>query len=41
MNEQIMINVYVSLVRAGRRTLDQVPANLRAAVEAALNEPAA
>ena len=40
MAEQIMIPVYVALVKAGRRTLDQVHANLRDAVETTLNEPA-
>jgi hypothetical protein len=40
MAEQIMIPIYVALVKAGRRTLDQVPANLRGAVEMTLNEPA-
>lgn len=37
--ENIMVPVYVALIRAGRRTLDQVPTNLRSAVEAALDEP--
>ncbi|MDU7245592.1 MAG: CD1375 family protein [Clostridia bacterium] len=32
-----MIAVYVALIRAGRRTLEQVPISLRASVEAALN----
>lgn len=40
MSAQVMTQVYVALIRAGRRTLDQVPANLRDAVEAALNGPA-
>lgn len=33
-----MVKIYVNLVKAGRRTLDDVPAPLRAAVEAALGE---
>lgn len=33
-----MIEVYVILVRAGRRTLEQVPSNLRDAVATRLAE---
>ena len=33
-----MIEVYVALVKSGKRTVESVPANLRAAVEAALKE---
>lgn len=34
--EQAMVPVYASLVKAGLRTLDSIPANLQAAVQAAL-----
>jgi hypothetical protein len=40
MAEQIMIDVYVTLIKAGKRTIEQVPATLRGAVETTLNEPA-
>lgn len=33
-----MINIYVTLVKAGRRTLDQVPAHLREEVKKMLEE---
>lgn len=32
-----MIEVYVRLIKAGRRTIDSVPQKLRAAVEEALH----
>lgn len=34
---KIMVDVYVALIINGRRTIDQVPANLRPAVLAELN----
>ena len=33
-----MVALYVKLIRAGRKTLDDVPEKLRDAVEAALEE---
>lgn len=33
-----MVKVYVDLIRAGKKTLDQVPAQWREAVAAALKE---
>ncbi|MDU7505005.1 MAG: CD1375 family protein [Clostridia bacterium] len=33
-----MIHIYVTLVKAGRRTLDQVPAHLREEVKKMLEE---
>jgi hypothetical protein len=36
-----MIEIYIALIRAGKRTLEQVPENIRAAVEARLNQEAA
>ncbi|MDU7245715.1 MAG: CD1375 family protein [Clostridiales bacterium] len=33
-----MIHIYVTLVKAGRRTLDQVPAHLREEVKKMLDE---
>lgn len=33
-----MIKIYVDLIRAGKKTLDQVPAKWREAVVAALEE---
>jgi len=32
-----MVQVYFQLVKAGRRTIEQVPANLRAEVQALLD----
>jgi len=32
-----LVDIYVALILAGRKTLEQVPASLRAAVEAKLN----
>ena len=34
--EQVMVQVYVKLIRAGSRTLESVPTNLRYAVQNAL-----
>lgn len=33
-----MIHIYVTLIKAGRRTLDQVPAHLREEVKKMLEE---
>ena len=33
-----MIHIYVTLVKAGRRTIDQVPAHLREEVQKMLEE---
>jgi hypothetical protein len=33
-----MIELYVKLIQAGKRTIDQVPAEIREAVKAALGE---
>lgn len=33
-----IIKVYVRLIQLGRRTIDQVPANIRDKVQEALNE---
>lgn len=33
-----MVEIYVSLVRSGRKTLDEVPEALRSAVEARIAE---
>jgi len=38
---EMMIPVYVSLVRAGRKTRDQVPENIRERVIAILDEEVA
>lgn len=38
MSNDAMVQVYVKLVQAGRRTLESVPDNLRDLVEQALNE---
>ncbi len=32
-----MVDLYVALIRAGKKTLDQVPAGIRDQVEAKLN----
>lgn len=34
----IMIPIYVSLIKKGKKTIEQVPENLRAEVEEALKE---
>lgn len=35
-----MVKIYVELIRKGKRTIDQVPEKIRAAVKAALEETA-
>lgn len=35
-----IVKVYVRLIQLGRRTIDQVPANIRAKVQQALDEAA-